>query len=83
MTDIDNSIFTIRTIVADVLEMSPDEIDETEDFVQGYQADSLNLIEIVAQLEKQYQVVLPPRELPEAHTVTALSELVARHSTGR
>ena len=80
MNDIDNSISQVRAIVADVLEMSPDEIGDTENFVDRYQADSLNLIEIVTQLEKQYQVVLPPRELPEAHTVTALCELVARHT---
>lgn len=80
MSDIDNSTSRIRAIVADVLELSPDEIDDSADFVNRYQADSLNLIEIVAQLEKQYQVVLPQRELPQAHTVTALYELVARHA---
>jgi acyl carrier protein len=79
MNETDNSMSTIRAIVADVLDMSPHEIADTEDFVDRYQADSLNLIEIVAQLEKRYQVTLPRRELPQAHTVTALCELVVRH----
>lgn len=80
MNDTDNSISRIRAIVAEVLALSPDEIDDTEDFVNRYQADSLNLIEIVVKVEKQYQVVLPQSELPRAHTVTALCELVTRHA---
>lgn len=80
MNDTDNSISRIRAIVAEVLALSPEEIDDTEDFVSRYQADSLNLIEIVAKVEKQYQVVLPQRELPQAHTVMGFYELVARHA---
>lgn len=80
MNGTDNSASRIRAIVADVLALSPDQIDDTEDFVNRYQADSLNLIEIVAQVEKQYQVVLPQNELPRAHTVTALFDLVTRHA---
>lgn len=80
MNDTDYSISGIRAIVAEVLALSPDEIDDTEDFVERYQADSLNLIEIIAQVEKRYQVVLPQRELPRSHTVTALYELAARRA---
>ncbi len=80
MNDTDNSISRIREIVAEVLVLSPDEIDVTEDFVDRYQADSLNLIEIVVKVEKQYQVILPQSELSAAHTVAALSTLVTRHA---
>jgi acyl carrier protein len=80
MNDTDSSISTIRAIVAEVLALSPDEVDDGQDFVDHYQADSLNLIEIVVKVEKQYQVVLPQSELTQAHTVTALSELVTRHA---
>jgi acyl carrier protein len=80
MNDTDNSISRIREIVAEVLVLSPDEIDATEDFVDRYQADSLNLIEIVVKVEKQYQVILPQSELPQAHSVAALSALVTRHA---
>jgi acyl carrier protein len=78
MHDTGNSLSRIREIVAEVLALSPDQIDDTEDFVDRYQADSLNLIEIIAQVEKQYQVVLPQSELPQAHTVTALRDLLNR-----
>lgn len=80
MNDTDYPISRVRAIVAEVLALSPDEIDPTEDFVNSFQADSLNLIEIVAKVEKQFQVVLPQHELREAHTVTALCELVTRQA---
>lgn len=59
MNDTDNSASKLRAIVAEILVLSPDEIDDTADLFNHYEADSLNLIEIVAQVEKQYQVVLP------------------------
>lgn len=77
MNDTDNSISRVRAIVAEILALSPDEIDDTADLFNHYQADSLNLIEIVAQVEKQYQVVLPLDELPRARTITALCGLLA------
>lgn len=80
MNDTENSISRIRAIVAEVLALSEDEIDESEDFVDRFQADSLNLIEIVAKVEKQYQVVLPHDELPRARSVCALSDLVTRQA---
>ncbi|MFE1441854.1 acyl carrier protein [Streptomyces sp. NPDC058739] len=80
MNDIGNPAARIRAIVADVLALSPDQIDDSADFVGRYEADSLNLIEIVAQVEKTYQVILPHDELPRAYTVDALSDLLARHT---
>ncbi|WP_371600252.1 acyl carrier protein [Streptomyces sp. NBC_00564] len=80
MNDSGNPAARIRAIVADVLALSPDQIDDSADFVSRYAADSLNLIEIVAQVEKTYQVILPHDELPQAYTVDALSDLLARHA---
>lgn len=80
MNDTDNSISRVRAIVAEILALSPDEIDDTADLFNQYQADSLNLIEIVAQVEKQYQVVLPLDELPQARTITALYDLLTRQA---
>ncbi|WP_100524839.1 acyl carrier protein [Mycobacteroides abscessus] len=76
MNDTDTLISRIRAIVAEVLVMSPDEIDDNEHFVHCYQADSLNLMEVVAKVEKEYRVVLPQSELQQSSTVSALSRLV-------
>jgi acyl carrier protein len=76
MNDTDSPSIRVRAIVAEVLALRPDQIDDSADFVDHYQADSLNLMEIVAQVEKQYGVTLPQEELSRAYTVTALSDLV-------
>lgn len=81
MNDTDDPAVRIRAIVAEALALSPHQIDDTADFVSCYQADSLNLIEITAQVEKHYQVVLPQHELPRAHTVNALCDLLVRHAS--
>ncbi|MBF9070592.1 acyl carrier protein [Streptacidiphilus fuscans] len=79
MNDTDD-LSRVRAIVAEVLALSPEEIDPTEDFVDRFQADSLNLIEIVAQVEKQFKVVLPQSELRQANSVAAFYDLVARQA---
>ncbi len=76
MSDTESPISQVRAIVAEILALSPEEIDDTADLFNRYQADSLNLIEIVARVEKHYQVVLPQSGLPRARTVTDLCDLL-------
>jgi acyl carrier protein len=78
MQDIDHLAVRIRSIVAGILDLRPDHLDDDQDFIDSYRADSLNLIEIVAQLEKDYQVELPPEELQRARSVNALRDLLVR-----
>ncbi|MCF2125361.1 acyl carrier protein [Strepomyces sp. STD 3.1] len=77
MNDTDNPLSGVRAIVAEVLALSPEEVDDTADLFHHYEADSLNLIEIVAQVEKQFRVVLPQKELPQARSISALCDLLA------
>ncbi|MEU8975756.1 acyl carrier protein [Streptomyces monashensis] len=78
MQDIDHSAVHIRSIVAGVLDLDPDAIEDDQDFIDVYRADSLNLIEVVAQVEKHYQVELPLDELYRARSVDGLRALLAR-----
>ena len=80
MSDTESPIARVRAIVAEILAMNPGDIDVTADLFNHYEADSLNLIEIVAQVEKQYQVVLPQNGLAQARTVTALCALLTREA---
>ncbi|RAG85338.1 acyl carrier protein [Streptacidiphilus pinicola] len=81
MNDTDTAISRVRAIVAEILALGEDEIDDHADLFEDYQADSLNLIEIVAQVEKQFKVVLPLDELPGARTIAALDALLAAQTT--
>ncbi|MFB7513121.1 acyl carrier protein [Streptomyces sp. NPDC056144] len=80
MNDIDNALDRVRAIVAEILVLAPEEVDDTADLFDQYLADSLNLIEIVARVEKQHGVVLPVDELPRARTIAALHELLTRQT---
>jgi len=68
----------LRGIVADVLELEPEEVGDGADFVAEYEADSLRAIEILARIEKKYKVEIPQSLLPEMVNLKAVYDVVAR-----
>jgi acyl carrier protein len=81
MTDITTSRYEqLREIVADVLELEPEELSDTGDFVEEYEADSLRAIEILARIEKKYKIEIPQSQLPEMRNLKAVYDVVARYA---
>ena len=72
----------LREIVADVLEVEPEELTDIGDFVEEYGADSLRAIEILARIEKQYRVEIPQSELAGMRTLKGVCEVVDRYVGG-
>ncbi|MBP0455068.1 MULTISPECIES: acyl carrier protein [unclassified Kitasatospora] len=70
----------IRDIVAEVLELEPEEITETSHFIEEHEADSLRAIEILARLEKKYKVEIPQSELPKMINLTEVYNVLAQHA---
>lgn len=70
----------LREIVAEVLELEPEELTDTGDFAEEYQADSLRAIEIVARIDKHFKTEIPQAELPELRNLKLTYEAVARHA---
>jgi acyl carrier protein len=70
----------LREIVAEVLELEPEELTDSGDFVDEYGADSLRAIEILARIEKKYKVEIPQSELPKMRNLTLVHELVAQYA---
>jgi acyl carrier protein len=66
-------------IIADVLEVSPEELTDESDFVEDHEADSLAIIEIFAKLERDLGVRVPPEELADLNDLNTACALVARH----
>jgi acyl carrier protein len=66
-----------------VLEVEPEDITETADFVEDYDADSLRAIEVLARLEKRYNIEIPQSELPEMRNLKDVRDLVARYGGGQ
>ncbi|MEU1946593.1 acyl carrier protein [Streptomyces melanosporofaciens] len=70
----------LREIVAEVLEVEPDEITETGSFVEEHEADSLRAIEILARIEKKYKIDIPQSELPQMENLKAVYDVVANQA---
>jgi acyl carrier protein len=54
---------TISEIVCDILEIEPSEVTDTSLFKEDHGADSLRAIEILAALEKKFNVTIEQAEL--------------------
>ncbi|MEV4970864.1 acyl carrier protein [Streptomyces scopuliridis] len=70
----------LREIVAEVLEVEPEEITETGSFVEEHEADSLRAIEILARIEKKYKIDIPQAELPNMGHLKAVYDVVAQQA---
>ncbi|WP_055555233.1 acyl carrier protein [Streptomyces sp. NBRC 110028] len=68
---------TIKEIVTDILEIDPDEVTETSLFKEEHDADSLRAIEILAALEKTFNVVIDQAELGRMVHLRGVYEVVS------
>jgi acyl carrier protein len=76
----DTQLEELREIVAEVLEVEPEELSDTGDFMDDYEADSLRAIEILARIDKRFKVEIPQVELPELRNLKAVHDALTRHS---
>ncbi|MFD9465153.1 acyl carrier protein [Streptomyces sp. NPDC060027] len=75
-----NHLDEIREIAAEVLEIEPEEITETSSFADDHEADSLRAIEILARIEKKYNVEIPQSDLPKMVNLRAVYDVVAQYA---
>ncbi|SBT41212.1 acyl carrier protein [Micromonospora narathiwatensis] len=75
-----NRMNELREVVAEVLEVEPEEITETSHFVDDHDADSLRAIEILARLEKMYKIEIPQTELPKMENLRAVHDVVKQYA---
>jgi acyl carrier protein len=80
MTPEEQQLEELREMVAEVLEIEPEELTDTGDFMEDYEADSLRAIEILARIDKRYKVEIPQAELPELRNLKAVAAALERHS---
>ncbi|MCT9933145.1 acyl carrier protein [Planotetraspora sp. A-T 1434] len=83
MSDHTEHLEELREIVAEVLELEPEEVADAGDFVDEYDADSLRAIEILARIEKKYKVDIPQSELNDMRSLKAVYTVVARYAGWR
>lgn len=59
----------IKEVVADVLDYNTDEITEESKFIDDLGADSLDVVQIVMQLEEVFGIQIPDEALEKIETV--------------
>ncbi|MCP6681886.1 acyl carrier protein [Bacillus nakamurai] len=56
-------------MIAEILEVEPEEIKDDTDLVEELDADSMMALEILASVEKEFQIKIPEEELQKFTTV--------------
>ncbi|MFD3875205.1 acyl carrier protein [Streptomyces sp. NPDC058623] len=68
---------TIKDIVCDILEIDPEDVTASSLFKEDHDADSLRAIEILASLEKEFNIVINQTELGRMVNLDGVYEVVA------
>ncbi len=71
----------LKSIIADVLNVDPDEITPDTTFTDDLGADSLDLYQILMGIEEEYGITVPQEQTESITTVAEALELI-RKATG-
>ena len=69
----------VRTIVADKLSISEDQITEEASFIDDLGADSLDTVELVMALEDEFGMDIPDEEAEKLTTVSKALDYILGH----
>lgn len=70
----------LRELVAEVLEIEPEELTDQGSFQEEYDADSLRAIEMLARIEKKYKIEVPQKELANMSNLMTVYEITAEYA---
>lgn len=83
MTEMDQRKAELRELVADVLEIEPEELTDTGDFAEVYDGDSLRAIEMLARIERKYKIEIPQQELAAMRDFESVVKVTANYAGWR
>ncbi|HLM65561.1 MAG TPA: acyl carrier protein [Acidimicrobiales bacterium] len=71
-----DALAALRTAAVEVLSVQPDQVTEEASFADDLDADSLDLVELVMQLEDSLEVKIEEDDLSEVRTVGDAVDLI-------
>ncbi len=69
----------VKKIVAEKLNVKEDTISETSTFVNDLGADSLDVVEFVMEVEKEFDITIPDEEAAKLNTVGDAVKYIEAH----
>jgi len=69
----------VKAIIAENLGVSEDEIKTTSSFIEDLGADSLDIVELVMQMEEEFEVEIPDEEAENIKTVQNAVDYITTH----
>ncbi len=69
----------VKELIAEIIEMEPNEINPDAHLVEDLGMDSMMALEILASLEKKYKIKLPEEDLPKITTVNRAIEVAKKY----
>ncbi len=69
----------VKSIIAENLGVAEDEIKLTSSFIDDLGADSLDIVELVMQMEEEFEVEIPDEEAENIKTVQNAVDYITAH----
>lgn len=78
--DRQKAVEEVRAILVEQLGVDPNDVTETASFQEDLNADSLDLVELIMEMEDRFQVKIPDEEAEKITTVGQAVDYVLQHS---
>ena len=69
----------VKAIICDQLMVDPDEVTDESSFVEDLGADSLDTVELVMELEEEFEMNIPDDAAEKIQTVGQAVEFIEKH----
>ncbi len=75
-----DTIATVRSLIAESLGVSEDEIASNASFIEDLGADSLDIVELVMAIEKEFDIEIPDEDAERISTVQDAIDYINEHN---
>ncbi len=75
----DQALGEVRAILVEQLGVEPDDVQEAASFQEDLNADSLDLVELIMEMEDRFKVKIPDEEAEKIQTVGQAVDYVLAH----